>query len=96
MNRDENALTFVNGTPSLPGFGGDIDASTLRLAAFAQDEWTVSKAVSANAGLRWESIRTQSRLDRRTGPQRQRRPDAAAARGLALRRGRRATRRASA
>jgi outer membrane receptor for ferrienterochelin and colicins len=60
VNRDENALTFINGTPSLPGFGGDINASTLRLAAFAQDEWTVNPAWAANAGLRWESIRTKS------------------------------------
>ena len=60
VNRDENALTIIDGRPSLPGFNGDIDASTLRLAAFGQDEWTVSPTVSANAGLRWESIRTQS------------------------------------
>ena len=60
VNRTENSLTFVNGLASIPGFGGDIDASTLRLAAFAQDEWTVSPAWSANAGLRWESIRTKS------------------------------------
>ncbi len=60
VNRSENSLTFVDGVPSIPGFGGDIKASTLRLAAFAQDEWTVSPAVSANAGLRWESIRTKS------------------------------------
>jgi outer membrane receptor for ferrienterochelin and colicins len=60
VNRDENALTFINGAPSLPGFGGDINASTLRLAAFAQDEWTISSAWAANAGLRWESIRTKS------------------------------------
>ncbi len=60
VNRTENALTFINGAPSLPSFGGDIAASTLRLAAFAQDEWTVSPTVAANAGLRWESIRTRS------------------------------------
>jgi hypothetical protein len=28
VNRAENALTLINGTPSLPGFGGDITAST--------------------------------------------------------------------
>ncbi len=60
VNRDENSLTLINGAPSLPGFGGDIEASTLRLAAFAQDEWTISPAWAANAGLRWESIRTKS------------------------------------
>jgi iron complex outermembrane receptor protein len=60
VNRNENSLTFINGTPSLPGFGGDITASTLRLAAYAQDEWSPSREFSANAGLRWESIRTRS------------------------------------
>ena len=60
VHRAENALTLIDGTPSLPGFDGDVAASTLRLAAFAQDEWTVSKTVAANAGLRWESIRTKS------------------------------------
>lgn len=60
VDRDENALTFINGMPSLPGFGGDIAASTLRRAAYAQDEWTVSKAVSVNGGVRWEGIRTRS------------------------------------
>jgi iron complex outermembrane receptor protein len=60
VDRAENALTLIDGVPSLPGFGGDIAASTLRLAAFAQDEWTVSPAVAANGGLRWETIRTKS------------------------------------
>ena len=60
VNRDENALTYIDGVPSLPGFGGDIEASTLRLAAYAQDEWTPSREWAANAGLRWESIRTRS------------------------------------
>jgi iron complex outermembrane receptor protein len=60
VNRTENALTLVDGVPSVPGFGGDVAASTLRLAAFAQDEWNISPAWAANAGLRWESIRTKS------------------------------------
>jgi len=60
VNRSENALTLVNGTPSLPGFGGDITASTRRLAAYAQDEWDPSSAWSAYAGLRWEGIQTRS------------------------------------
>lgn len=60
VTRDENALTFVNGVPSLPGYGGDVDASTLRMAAYAQDDWNPSSAWAANAGLRWETIRTNS------------------------------------
>ena len=40
--------------------GGDISASTRRLAAYAQDEWDPSAAWSAYAGLRWEGIRSRS------------------------------------
>jgi len=60
VDRTENALTLINGAPSLPGFGGDISASTRRLAAYAQDEWDPSSAWSAYAGLRWEGIETRS------------------------------------
>ncbi len=60
VHRDENSLTFVDGVPSVPGFGGDVDASTLRLAAYAQDDWNPSRAWAFNGGLRWETIRTRS------------------------------------
>ena len=60
VDRSESALTLINGTPSLPGFGGAISASTRRLAAYAQDEWDPSSAWSAYAGLRWEGIQTRS------------------------------------
>ncbi|WP_332878518.1 TonB-dependent receptor plug domain-containing protein [Massilia sp. S19_KUP03_FR1] len=36
------------------------DASVVRLALFAQDEWTISKQWSAYLGLRWEGVRTRS------------------------------------
>jgi len=42
-------------------FGDDVDASTRRLAAYAQDEWTVGKQWGFYAGLRWEGIQTESR-----------------------------------
>lgn len=35
-------------------------ATLRRLAAYAQDEWNISKAWSLYAGLRWEGVRTQS------------------------------------
>jgi len=60
VNRTENSLTLINGTPSLPGFGGDLQASTRRLAAYLQDEWDPSRTWSAYAGLRWEGIQTRS------------------------------------
>ncbi len=60
VQRAENSITQVNGTPTLVDFDGDLTASTQRLAAYLQDEWDPSAAWSAYAGLRWESIRTRS------------------------------------
>jgi iron complex outermembrane receptor protein len=60
VQRAENTITRVNGTPTLADFDGDLKASTLRLAAYLQDEWDPSPAWSAYAGLRWETIRTHS------------------------------------
>jgi iron complex outermembrane receptor protein len=37
----------------------DLSASSLRLALYAQDEWTLSSQWAAHAGLRWEGIRTE-------------------------------------
>jgi iron complex outermembrane receptor protein len=60
VQRAENTLTRVNGTPTLADFDGDLTAATQRLAAYLQDEWDPSATWSAYAGLRWESIRTRS------------------------------------
>ncbi len=60
VNRTETSITTINGVPSLPDFGGDLQASTRRLAAYAQDEWDPSADWSAYAGLRWEEITTTS------------------------------------
>lgn len=38
----------------------DFDADVLRIAAYAQDEWAVSKAFSVYFGLRWEGLTTRS------------------------------------
>ena len=48
------------GAPTAVDVDGDLQASTRRLAAYVQDEWEPSAAVSAYAGLRWETIRTRS------------------------------------
>ncbi|MEO5844027.1 MAG: TonB-dependent receptor [Caldimonas sp.] len=40
-------------------FGDSLSASSLRFAAYLQDEWDLSPHWSAHAGLRWESITTR-------------------------------------
>lgn len=44
----------------LADFGDNVTASTRRLAAYAQDEWSVGKQWGFYAGLRWEGIQTKS------------------------------------
>ena len=60
--RHANRTTLVNGSPQqgLGDFGDDMDASTTRLAAYAQDEWSIGKQWEFYAGLRWEGIETKS------------------------------------
>ena len=58
--RRQSRTTLQNGQPILTEFGDDLSASTLRMAAYAQDEWNPTKQISAYAGLRWEGIRTES------------------------------------
>jgi iron complex outermembrane receptor protein len=57
--RSESRSSLQNGAPVLSDFGDDLKASSLRLAAFAQDEWTINPNWSAHAGLRWEGITTK-------------------------------------
>jgi iron complex outermembrane receptor protein len=57
--RDERE-TLRNGMPYLADFGDNLQARSTRLAAYAQDEWTISPQWSAQAGLRWEGVRTHS------------------------------------
>ncbi len=58
--RRQGRTTLQNGVPILTEFGDDVNASSRRLATYVQDEWNPSKQISAYAGLRWESIATQS------------------------------------
>lgn len=57
--RDERR-TLLDRQPLLADFGDNLEARTLRLAAYAQDEWEWSKTFSFYAGLRWEGIETRS------------------------------------
>ena len=45
--------------PDLADFGDNLKASSLRLAAYAQDEWQLSPHWGVHAGLRWEGITTR-------------------------------------
>ena len=58
--RRQGRTTLQNGLPLLTEFGDDVNASSQRVATYIQDEWNPSKQISAYAGLRWESIATQS------------------------------------
>jgi len=58
VRRTETRSTLQNGQPLLVDFGDNLQASSLRLAAYGQDEWTLSPNWSAYAGLRWEGIAT--------------------------------------
>jgi iron complex outermembrane receptor protein len=58
--RDDTRITTENGLPTLTEFGDTLQARTLRLAGYAQDEWEWSKTFSFYAGLRWEGIQTKS------------------------------------
>lgn len=61
--RRQGRTSLQNGLPILTEFGDDVNASSLRMAAYVQDEWNPTKQLSAYAGLRWESIETTSDSD---------------------------------
>jgi iron complex outermembrane receptor protein len=57
--RREAATVLQDGQSPLTEFDGNLTASSVRAALFAQDEWAVSPQFAAHAGLRWEGITTQ-------------------------------------
>jgi len=61
--RRQSRTTLQNGQPILTEFGDDLNASTMRVAAYIQDEWNATKQIAAYAGLRWEGIETSSDSD---------------------------------
>ena len=58
--RSDKRVTSENGAATLTEFGDTLQARTLRLAAFAQDEWDWSPSLSFYLGARWEGIQTGS------------------------------------
>jgi iron complex outermembrane receptor protein len=64
-SRDETRVSV----PDLADFGDNLGASTLRLAAFVQDEWNPTPNWGANFGLRWEGITTQGDSGQGTRPE---------------------------
>jgi iron complex outermembrane receptor protein len=49
----------TNDPTLLANFGDNVAASSTRVAAYAQDEWSVTPQWAAHAGLRWEGIGTR-------------------------------------
>ena len=58
--RNDQRRSLINGVPVLTDFGDNLEATTMRVAAYAQDEWDWSKTFSFYTGLRWEGIQTRS------------------------------------
>jgi len=65
VSRDETRVSV----PDLADFGDNLSASTLRVAAFVQDEWNPTPKWGANFGLRWEGIRTRGDTGQGTRPE---------------------------
>ena len=59
IRRTETRFSLGSGATDGANDTNDLQADSLRLAAYLQDEWTLSPAVSAQAGLRWEGITTR-------------------------------------
>ncbi len=62
QRRRESSLRVQTPPSPLPidsDDGDDLEASSLRMAAYVQDEWALNPNWSFHAGLRWEGIRTR-------------------------------------
>ncbi len=57
--RNESRTSLIDGVPQLTDFGDNLSASSLRLAAYVQDEWSLNANWAFHAGLRWEGIHTR-------------------------------------
>ncbi|MGZ8258955.1 MAG: TonB-dependent receptor plug domain-containing protein [Caldimonas sp.] len=61
--RADTRTSLQDGSPILTDFADSLSASTVRFAAYAQDEWSLSEQWAAHAGLRWEAIRTRGSVE---------------------------------
>lgn len=59
LRRSELRSSEQDDENPLSEFEGDLQASSLRLALYAQDEWALNPNWAVHAGLRWESVRTR-------------------------------------
>ncbi|MFM7849043.1 MAG: TonB-dependent receptor plug domain-containing protein [Rubrivivax sp.] len=59
QRRTETRTTLQDGRPLLTDFGDNLQASSTRLAVYAQNEWSLNPNWAAHAGLRWEGIATR-------------------------------------
>ena len=59
VRRNDRRTTLQDGVPLLTEFGDNLQASSLRGALYAQDEWAFDAHWALHAGLRWEGIQTQ-------------------------------------
>lgn len=57
--RDEERANLQDGRPIGDDIGDNLQASSLRLALYGQNEWEITPQWSAYAGLRWEGITTR-------------------------------------
>ncbi len=60
LARNETSVTLLNGVQQLADLGSEFEITTRRFAAYLQDEWDINPQWAANAGLRYETIKTSS------------------------------------
>jgi iron complex outermembrane receptor protein len=66
--RREARTLLQHGLPLLTDFGDNLRAESLRVALYAQNEWTPTPQWATHLGLRWEGIRTVGDLGDGTRP----------------------------
>jgi outer membrane receptor for ferrienterochelin and colicins len=59
VKRSESRINLRGDESVFDAFGDNLEASTQRLAAYAQDEWALNPSWAVHAGLRWEGITTR-------------------------------------
>ena len=68
LRRSETRRVLENGDAQLTDFGDNLQAQSLRVALYAQNEWTPTPQWATHLGLRWEGIRTVGDLGDGTRP----------------------------